>query len=92
MCSYLLSSKKSDDKALSREPWASRKLREVYSKALSFSIAHTKMMLISVGVLLLVSMGLFFTLGRSFLPPFNEGSLTVNVATLRAYRLKKATK
>lgn len=92
MCSYLLSSKKSDDKALSREPWASRKLREVYSKALSFSIAHTKMMLISVGVLLLVSMGLFFTLGRSFLPPFNEGSLTVNVATLPGVSLEESDK
>ena len=92
LCSYLLSPKKKDEEKLSKEPWAARKLRAAYSQALSWSLAHTKALLIGVGILTAVAIGLFFTLGRSFLPPFNEGSLTVNVATLPGISLDESDK
>ncbi len=91
LCAYLLNPNAEDDK-LSREPWLSRKMREAYQKILSWTLCHTKAMLISVAVLFVFSLGLFFTLGRSFLPPFNEGSFTVNIATLPGVSLDESDK
>lgn len=89
LCSYLLGSDKKND-ALAREPWLSRKLRGSYRKGLEWSLSHRPLLLGSVAALLLISAGLFFTLGRSFLPAFNEGSFTINVSTLPGISLEES--
>ena len=89
LCSFLLGNSK-ENETLSREPWVSRKLRGGYSRALSWSIAHGKAVLLAVGALFILSLALFFTLGRSFLPSFNEGSFTINVSTLPGISLEES--
>ncbi|MDE6081515.1 MAG: efflux RND transporter permease subunit, partial [Muribaculaceae bacterium] len=89
LCSFLLGNSK-ENETLSREPWVSRKLRGGYSRTLSWSIAHGKAVLMAVGVLFILSLALFFTLGRSFLPSFNEGSFTINVSTLPGISLEES--
>ena len=89
MCTYLLGDKKLAEK-LEKEPWLSRKLSAWYHKVLGTSFAHIRPILTGVTLLFVVCLGLFFTLGRSFLPPFNEGSLTINVSTLPGISLENS--
>lgn len=89
LCSYLLGSAKQDNE-MSKEPWLARHLRKGYVKALSTCLNHPKPVIWSTAVLFAVSVGMFFTLGRSFLPNFNEGSLTINVSTLPGISLAES--
>lgn len=89
LCSYLLGSEKATAK-LDKESWISSRLRNSYRHGLEWSMGHRKPVLIGVGILFIVSMCLFFTLGRSFLPSFNEGSFTINVSTLPGISLDES--
>lgn len=91
LCSYLLGGKKAD-KESGRESWVARKLKGAYSRALTSSFAHSKAILGGTAVLFLIALGVFFTLGRSFLPSFNEGSFTINVSTLPGISLDESDK
>ena len=89
LCSYLLDRK---GEKPTQDAWVARKLRGVYEKALLFSIHHKQTVLGSTIVVFVVALGLFFTLGRSFLPPFNEGSFTINVSSLPGISLEESDK
>lgn len=89
LCYYLLGGKAAD-KVAGTEPWASRRLRAAYSRGLAWALSHGRTVLLSVAVLFVISLGLFLTLGRSFLPSFNEGSFTINVSTLPGISLDES--
>ncbi|MDE6351633.1 MAG: efflux RND transporter permease subunit, partial [Muribaculaceae bacterium] len=88
LCSFLLGDKGQNEEG--KEPWTSRHLKSAYIKALEWCMERRKAVLTVVGVLFVVVMGLFFTLGRSFLPSFNEGSFTINVSTLPGISLEES--
>lgn len=92
LCSYLLGRKKDDDKLEEKEPYVVRFLKEHYNKALLYSLRHKKWVLGITGVFLVISIIMFFTLGRSFLPPFNEGSFTINVSSMPGISLEESDK
>lgn len=91
LCCYLLGSKKATA-ALDREPWLARELGKFYNRCLEWSFRHRRLVLGSTCGLFLLSVALFFTLGRSFLPSFNEGSFTINVSTLPGISLDESDK
>lgn len=90
MCSFLLSSDRKKSEKLDREPALTRRLRSAYRRSLTFGLAHGKAILWGTGVLLAAAIAVFFTLGRSFLPSFNEGSFTINVASLPGISLEES--
>lgn len=85
LCSYLL---KKENSATSKEPVFSLKLRSVYQKALNWTIENGRAVLVSTLIVFVISLILFFNFGRSFLPSFNEGSLTINVSTIPGVSLE----
>ena len=56
-------------------------LQKQYSKALGWTLGHSKMVLLSTGGLLVAAFLVFLTFGSSFLPDFNEGSLTISAVS-----------
>lgn len=88
LCSYLLGGDKSDKAG--KDPAVVRWLQKVYNVALEWVISHKKTTLGAVLALFAVALGIFFSLGSSFLPAFNEGSFTINVSTLPGVSLEES--
>lgn len=88
LCSYFLGGDKSDKAG--KDPAIVRWLQKVYNVALEWVISHKKTTLGAVLALFAVALGIFFSLGSSFLPAFNEGSFTINVSTLPGVSLEES--
>ena len=86
--SFLLGSRNSD--RTGREPALVRWLKKVYEKALLWSLGHKKTILCGVGALLAAAIVMFFNLGGSFLPAFNEGSFTIAISTVPGISLEES--
>ncbi|MCD8035706.1 MAG: efflux RND transporter permease subunit [Alistipes sp.] len=88
LCSYLLGRDRRE--RLDRDPFVVRHLQQWYKTALEWTLRRKRLVLGSLAVLLAVALGVFFSLGRSFLPAFNEGSFTINVSTLPGISLEES--
>jgi CzcA family heavy metal efflux pump len=64
-----------------KDKWLVRKLSYIYERSLRWSLQYKKSILIGTLILFLISILSFTQMGRSFLPEFNEGSLTLSVIT-----------
>jgi Cu/Ag efflux pump CusA len=80
LCSILLPKAKSIVKG--HEPWLIRTLKKMYRPSLSFSLNHPWLVLGASAILLLAADIGVSQMGRSFLPDFNEGSLTISAVTI----------
>ena len=78
LCLLLLGRSRALD---AREPWLLRLCHRLYRPTLEWSLDHRRAVLVIVVVLVLGALALIPTLGRSFLPSFNEGSLTISVVS-----------
>ena len=89
LCSYLLG-RGSKGGGVPREAFLAVWLKKHYQNGLLWVLDHKRGVLGMAAVLFCVALGLFFTLGRSFLPPFNEGSFTVNISSLPGISLEES--
>lgn len=91
MCSFLLTSDKQLTKHETGSRWV-RWLNNKYGKALERSLNFKKSMIGAAGVLFIASMFVLFSLGRTFLPEFNEGMLTLSTVSLPGISLEESNK
>lgn len=92
LCSYLLGNHKNNDDKEEKEPIVTRKLKEIYGKTLNWALGHKAVVLGVTAALFVATLVIFAGLGRSFLPPFNEGSFTINVSTMPGVSLEESDK
>ncbi len=88
LCSFLLPR----SKALYRdqEAWLSRRIKECYSPLLSLSLARPMHILALAMILLIPALVSVPFMGRTFLPEFNEGTLTITQVTLPGTSLEES--
>jgi len=86
---YLLTDEKRLKKAV-REPWLSRTLNDWYQSSLKQSMNHKRKIVFGSLFLFLVALVILLNMGRSFLPPFNEGALTISAVSQPGISLEKS--
>lgn len=91
LCSYLLGHKAKTG-GLPKEAFLAVYLKKHYQNGLSWALSHKKIVLGTTLTLFVAALGSFLTLGRSFLPPFNEGSFTINISSLPGISLEESDK
>ena len=89
LCSYLLGNKQG---GLPKEAFVAVWMKKHYERALLWALNHKAIVLGSTGALFVGALVCFFTLGRSFLPSFNEGSLTINITSMPGVSLEESDK
>jgi CzcA family heavy metal efflux pump len=91
LCSLLLTNEDRLQKQ-HQASWLVRKLIKIYDVILNNALRYRKPVLWTVAGLFCGALFLMFSMGRSFLPEFNEGSLTVSVVTLPGASLDESNK
>ena len=89
MSSYMLTSDRAARHSM-KEPPVVRFFKHIYSGALKWTLAHTKIVISTTLILFVGAVAVFAGFGSNFLPPFNEGSLTINVATMPGISLEES--
>lgn len=88
LCSWLLPA----EGLAEREPKIVRIMKKYYASALEWVLANSKKVMIGCAALLVGALALMLTFGSNFLPPFNEGSFTINVSAYPGISLEESNK
>jgi len=87
---YLL--KDTDFTKNSGDTWIVEKLKKYYDKILRITLKHPKTLTLVATLLLASTIIVFPFLGKSFLPEFNEGALTLSLVTLPGSSIEESNK
>lgn len=89
LSSYLL---KREATGKTKEPLFTRRLTSIYKTTLTWALNHGKTIITISALLFIISIATLFTMGRNFLPSFNEGSFTINISALPGLSLHESDK
>ena len=87
LCSYLLGKSKGE---MPKEAFVAVWLKTYYERALRWVLVNTRSVVVATATLFVVALVVFFSLGSSFLPKFNEGSFTINISSLPGISLEES--
>ena len=90
LCSYLLPKMKR--MAAEKDGWLVRKIKGAEAWMLGWAFPRTWLVLTPVILLFVIAVAVVPFLGREFLPPFNEGSVTINLASAPGISLQESNR
>ncbi|MCX6972968.1 MAG: efflux RND transporter permease subunit [Verrucomicrobia bacterium] len=90
LCSYLLPKMKRMDHE--KDSWLVRKIKGAEARLLDWAVPRTTPILLLVALAFLAALAVIPFFGREFLPPFNEGSVTINLASAPGISLKESNR
>jgi CzcA family heavy metal efflux pump len=91
LSSYLLTGEKQLRKQVNGS-WTERNLNRIYHRALQFTLGRNRALIWITAIIFALSVFLMTTAGSAFLPPFNEGALTVNLRLMPGVSLEESAK
>jgi copper/silver efflux system protein len=90
LASYLLPN--ADIMKKEGDSWLVTRLKIIYRRVLDVVLKHPVAVIVLSALLLIVTLAIIPSLGRSFLPEFNEGSMTISVLTVPGTSLDESNK
>ena len=75
-----------------KESWLTRHLSRYYTRTLRWVLQNKNKVLYPTIGLFILTLALFFTMGRSFLPEFNEGSLVITTVMKPGVSLEESSR
>ena len=88
LCAYLLPRSSAIERE--KESWAIMKLKSIYEPLLKFSMDRPGAVIAACSLLVVLALLSAPFMGRTFLPEFNEGTLTINMVTVPGTSLQKS--
>ena len=71
------------------EAWLVQKLNAAYAPALDWALAHTRQVVVAALALLVLAIGAYTLLGKTFLPTMDEGDLIIQLEKLPSISLEE---
>jgi cobalt-zinc-cadmium resistance protein CzcA len=84
LASYLIRSARHED------PWLPRKLLELYRPALAGALQRQRQVFIAAGAMLVIAVGVYAIVGKTFMPPMDEGDVIVGIEKLPSVSLEES--
>lgn len=90
LCSYLLPMMKRMEHE--KDSWLVRQIKGAEARLLGWAVPRTASILTLVALAFLAALAVVPFFGREFLPPFNEGSVTINLVSAPGISLKESNR
>lgn len=90
LCSYLLPKMKRMEEK--EDSWFVRQIKSTEARLLDWAFPHSKIIFIAVVALFIAAAVTVPFMGKEFMPPFNEGTATINLVSIPGTSLKESNR